>query len=444
MHRRRLPASPNKPPPTPAKIVPKGQPVPVNINLLVQGNNVGSKSQRIQSAHYGVERRSRSVGVLPESIRPHTAHVDKHVLKSLQMPQSVDHSFYDRFERLDRDTVVGDMAIKEKGVTTTRARSAGRQRTQQHRVPSAKTKKRSQSATCNSRKPMKNEQINVNRNPSDSFFNLAMSFDDETTQNTLSNAKRQISPRTLGIETKTIENVSRRRPRSAKKSRERSLSSKRSETSDTRSVGSAGSRNNKSIRKEKVDKPEGKVRHRKSRSRTRRILPKCPDDKNSSKKSSPEVKPRSGRSVTRSGRRSSSTSDIVSSLSINHMDTLSTRPFSAKQEQGGAYAYEYLKVGRNANLEKRTCSAKRNGTGISAIEAVKKANEVKDTLNQMKEIDRLMFTEEPRHMHVSSKLPKLKMIVAPTAMPLASYIRNTSAKMLMSNAFESKRKPVNV
>lgn len=409
--KKRPPASPNKPPPAPAKMVLKGQPVPININLMVQGSTV----QRVQSANAaGKKENSKwtNVGIAQVTkCRPHSAHVDQHVLKSMSRSPNVDSSFYNKFERLDRDTIVGDTAYKEKGV---RQKSAGHIRHLPHRPTSSKPRTRSKSATCTSRKQ---------KPQSESFLETAMSFDDETTQNTLSNAVRQISPRTLGIKIKGghIGGNSQR------KSRERSVSSKCSDGSDSQSGRSSGSGSWCSSRGRRPARVQRKQVVRKSRSRTRRATPKCLDYGCSSKKSSPDRKTSYARSVSSASRTSIGSDTVLHRFVIRNMKP--TLAYSEPHEYIADFAYHYTPTVHRPEGS----ATKRNVTGTAAIDAVRKANGVREP----EDIDRIMFHEERRP--ISSKLPKLKMMVAPTAMPLASLVRTTSAKMLMTNPFEPKR-----
>lgn len=428
--KKRPPASPNKPPPAPAKMLPKGQPVPLNVNFFVQGSTI----QRNENARTD-SKENRTGNAKVTKSRPHSAHVDKHVLQSMSRSPSVDNSFYDRFERLDRDTVIGDTAFKEKGG---RVKSAGSEGNVRKRSSSSRPRRRSKSAssfgrkhtrdsTCSAKKPTQNDK---------SFFEMAMSFDDETKQNTLTNAVRQISPRTLGIEAKH-EHASRRRPRSGRKARERSLSSKRSEGSDSQSSHSVGNTSLCSSSGSKNERHFRKNRSRKSRSRTRRTTPRSSNNGRSSKKSSPErdtrpVRPDSGASQRK---RVATNDNIRHKLVIKNLKTVTASSSFEIPECKGDFAYHYTPTGNRP--ERKSSASKKDSHSVSAIAAVKKANNMHETLKEMKEIDRFMFHGETRP--ISSKLPKLKMIVAPTAMPLASLVRSTSAKMLMANPYDSRR-----
>jgi hypothetical protein len=122
---------------------------------------------------------------------------------------------------------------------------------------------------------------------------------------------------------------------------------------------------------------------------------------------------------------------------LNDMPTPSCFETFETTERKGDFAYHYTPSPLRRSQDEKCRTSKRKEKGHSAIEAVKKANNAKETLKEMKEIDRIMFPEERRYS--SSKLPKLKMMVAPTAMPLATLVRDTSAKMLMANHYDSKR-----
>ena len=436
----RPPASPNKPPPAPERMLPKGQPVPLDINFLVRGSTI----QRTQDDQSISEKRMSSAGVTRQTnSRPHSAHVDKHVLESMSRSPSVDSSFYNKFERLDRDTIIGDTAYKEKGG---RVKSAGSIRHVTQRPSFSKPRKRSKSASSTSRKCSQIDDTKAKKQtPSrstGSFFEMAISFDDETQQNTLSNAVRQISPRTLGIEKKTPQPV-RRRPRSGRKPRERSLSSKRSDGSDSQSSHSVATRGRCSSAGSRQERHNKKDRSRKSRSRTRRSTPRISDHGNNSKKSSPERKTNTSRSI--SSARHNQRKKVTSSNNAKHtllvrklsdMPTPSCFETFETTERKGDFAYHYTPSPIRKSQDEKSRTFKQKEKGASAIDAVKKANNAKETLKEMKEIDQIMFPEERRY---NSKLPKLKMIVAPTALPLASLVRNTSAKMLMTNNYDSKR-----
>ena len=240
----RPPSSPNKPPPCQAKPQQKGMPIPVNINLLITGNAIeGSGS---------VERHPKSG---KSKQRPQSAVVDKKIMKTLKRSPSVDHSFYDKFERLDRDWVEGDKSFKEKG---------GRVKTDQkvHRIPTAPQKAKTACA----------KERNVTKHIPERFMDLAIAYDGTNVDNTFktSKTKRIKSANT----TRQARNTRSRKRRSASShvSHERSISRKRSERSDSKSRASVASGSRCSSRT--GFNRNRRVRGRKSRSRTRRDTPR--------------------------------------------------------------------------------------------------------------------------------------------------------------------------
>lgn len=448
---RRPRTSPNNPPRAPTKMAPqRGQPEPINANFLLLGNH-------IDGVHGLHGHHSRAVPTASEGKkRPYTAHVDKHVLDSLKRSPSVDNSFYDRFERLDRDSVIGDTAYKEKhvrGVKQSKQRPAsgrpasGRPTSGLCRSKSRsfKHRTRSQSAnvsTVSSRKSLRS---------TGDFFKTAMSFDDETKQNTLNNAVRQISPRTvLGANKATTDNRQstdgRRRPRSSRKSRERSPSCKRVERKGSVSSQSVGSTSVCSSRVSGADRKHRKLRLRRSRSKTRRPTPRpCVSNKENNEQTGSSE--RAARSESRASRRKMTNiadevrqrlvSQTINALSPD--EHLSVPLKVTHDTQTGSFAYSYSHPTlRQERKHSAPVRRNHNTTGLSAIDAVQRANETKvqENLRRMRELDKEMYPDDPGSRKVAS-IPRLRMVVAPTPTPLATLVRASSAKMLMRHQYHT-------
>ncbi|KAH3711360.1 hypothetical protein DPMN_070865 [Dreissena polymorpha] len=456
--------SPNNPPHAPAKIAPKGQPLPLNATFLVQGQHIDKASsetkvvpkckQKTCTSDNNAETVRDTQGckllskdVIESKLMAITGPVDIRVLQSTVRPPSVDNSYYDRFERLDRDLVIGDTAYKEKGGRVRSASSKSRRpRSGRKRISSAKERKRSVSASM-SRRKLPDERS------TGSFFVTAMSFDDETKQNTLSNAVRQISPRTvLGLnktgcpKEKSQSADKRRRAVLRGKSRDRSPSCKRSDRSNSvssRSVGSASVCSSRAACRSE----QRKLRPRMSRSRSRRATPR-PNFKGAENSSTviSETKSSSVRSISRTSRKPRTTI----SDEVRHRLVLSTINSLPKTEHismplkvthdasNGSYAYSYSHVGlrgeRKSSAKVRR-SANRDEVGeIDAVLRANVVNEYSGTHNR----DKLWSVDGKRAAHsASSSVPKLRMIVAPTATPLATMVRDASAKMLMRHQYHT-------
>lgn len=430
---------------------------PSPLDLMVHGNQIESKEFSSKDDSQKIEKVLTFETFHGIRKRPHSAHVDKHVLKSLTRSPSVENSFYDKFERLDRDSVVGDTAFKEKTVQK-RVKSAGVSTKQRStlariRIPSrlVKSKRRSKSASAavrnRARDTIKSSEAtnyhakekerpksanavlrkSLRQTSTGSFFETAMSFDDETKQNTLTNAVRQISPRTVlkgnhkdrsRAQTKQVKNC----PTPRSKPRERSPSCQRSSRRDsigTRSTGSESVCSSRSSRRSK--RLPRRLKSRKSRSRTRRETPHptfCTFG-SSSKKSLNAVNHKRDtdtmiQKVVRETIKAIPNDEVVS---------------APMKRDTGSFAYSYNHVRPKSN--KKSSSTK---TAAAPIEAVQKANKIAESkhLNIMNDMS-VNVIPIRRPLRVSSTVPRLKMIVAPTATPIASYIRTAGAHMLMNH-----------
>lgn len=213
--------------PLPPKMVPNNRQVPAHINIAQANANrsimtfMGNKraNRHDQSKLYGLTKALTKT-------RPHSAQLNRHIVPALARSASVDSSFYDKFERVDRNSVISDTHNKRKGSGVKRAGQQHLHKTSRH----SENEQRKMSARPKFAAQHKNKEYS--NNLVGNYFNAWKSFDNETQFNTLSNAVRQISPRTLGIERKQVIDLNtrgRHRPRSGRKKRERSISRKRNE-----------------------------------------------------------------------------------------------------------------------------------------------------------------------------------------------------------------------
>ena len=410
--------SPNMPPPAPMKLPYKGQPLPIDVNLLVLGNTM-------QPGYIPNPERERGHKLSHlTQLKPLKADLDrdmlhdKHILQSLSRPTNVDDSYYDRFERLERDCIENDTAGKEK---TGRVRSAGNHRST-----------RSNSGISRDRKRPKSSSVTPQNRKSENFFETAMSFDDETKVNTKTNSESKTNLKTLRKSSanrssrkerpKSASSTIGRRLRSGKKSRERSLSRKRSEASRSRSLGSASFCSSRSGKSEKrvAKKPP---RARSSRSRTRRPSPR-PGENNEPLHvvTNPEKKYIAARSVSSTGTRQRQT------LASNRKARFGLRSAPVRRERmiemtsvKAPLHPAYSRPDRQPSATKRP---------DDPISAVKETNQTLNSLSEVHTLDHALFREPRRYM---STVPKLKMVVAPTPTPLATLIRQSSTKLLMGN-----------
>lgn len=459
--------SPNTPPRAPAKMAPKEQTL-LTMDLVIHGNQIENNGKFMTNVSNELDKHVKNGG-LNTSVRPrpHTAHVDKHVLKSLSRTPSVDSSFYDKFERLDRDSVIDDIAYKEKGGLNRQKNQRGQSKSRptsarvRHTKTSTKSKRRSKSAnpttrhhecsipnvgkaTC-SHKPSKERPKSAGTAPRPSatstgiFFETLMSFDDETKQNTLTNAVRQISPRTVLNKNRhyqTAQNTHpNNRPKSGRKSRERVPSNKHGERRNSiASRSSTGSASNCSSRSGRNDKRlSRRSRSRKSRSRTRRTTQQtkfseygCSSKRNSSQINAERHK-----------------ADILRqkmvAMTINALpnDEVVSAPVTS---QTGSFAYSYNHVRPPSGKKKSPSKCSRLPTTSALINAVHTANTAQENMEmQLSCFNNNDFIHSYQRP-VTSSVPKLKMIVAPTATPMASMIRTSGTKVLTSQCYyENKR-----
>ena len=248
----RPPSSPNKPPPLPPRSHPKGTPIPVNANFLITGRAFTGSFDDISNIHR----------------RPHTAAVDKNIIKTLKRSPSVDNSFYDRFERLDRDWIEGDKAFKEKG-----GRVKNDKKDAAPRLLPVPPKPKTMSAKQHKTIPPIPER----------FLDIAINYDEHFADNSSKPLKKK---RVKSANKQEGRNKNRKRPPTNNhESRERSISRKRSERSESKSLASVGSASRCSSRSGN-NKPR-RQRGRKSRSRTRRDTPRY-NDFGSTSRQSPE------------------------------------------------------------------------------------------------------------------------------------------------------------
>lgn len=432
--------SPNIPPRAPAKIMIKGQPIPLSMNFVIQGTNIERKDFKLNPDTSNQERKLKwTVFNNAPKPRPHSAHVDKHVLKSLSRSPSVDSSFYDKFERLDRDSVVGDVAYKEKGGNLNMKRTANtksKSRPASARVrcksSSGKIKRRSNSASSVTRKPHKDASTS-------SFFETVMSFDDETKQNTRDNAVRDISPSiflTSRTQNKqTTQKRQKRRPKSGFISRERSPSCKRSErrnSIESRSAGSASVCSSRTSRSSK--RIYKKQRPRKSRSRTRRISSTTgvPDLESSSRKSS-AVRIQGEGSKTKRKNTNMERQKMVTNT-INALPSNEFVSVPIKTDENFAYGYNPTGIQYARPNSSNTRTIRLNRT--SPIGAVQKANKVRANGNIVLERD----NSERNRKILSSGIPRLKMMVVQTPTPIPTLVRTIGTQMLMQRTNSAEKK----
>ena len=465
--------SPNIPPHAPAKMTSKRHAVPFIMDLEIHGSHIDQKDHSTHCEGDNRIPKDTQNNVRP---RPHTAHVDKHVLKSLSRSPSVDSSFYDKYERLDRDSVMGDVAYKEKGGVKQKEGVKKKTRPASARVRNsckhAKSKRRAKSANPSTRlrqqtapsettkhstntindknvrkeRPKSAGSLPTRRNTNKgSFLETVMSFDDETKQNTLSNAVRRVSPRSIlnknvNKQTNNISTV-KRCLNSKGISRERSVSSRRNSRSDSIGNSSIASTISSISRNSRGDKRLlRRPRSRKSRSRTRRDIaqPTFSDFGSSSKKNS------SLRDAIVNEKRITERQKIVAKT-INALpnDELVNAPAS---NGTGSFAYHYNHV-RPQSGKKHSAVKKRGLPNTTTlINVVKNANKVQDNIyygenaciKEFPYIENDMDNSSQRR-NVSSSVPRLKMMVAPTATPMASRIRATGAQMLNHSYYGSKR-----
>ena len=239
----RPPSSPNKPPPLPPRPHPKGTPIPVNVNFLITGNAYTGSLEDITS-------------ITRSKLRRHSAAADKNMIKSLQRSPSVDNSFYDRFERLDRDWIEGDKAYKEKGG---RVKNDKKEVTRILPIPPKS-------------KTTSTKQYKITAPIPERFLDVATNYD----ENFLGNIDKPLrKKRTKSANLQNQEGKQRKRPSTSNhKSRERSISRKRSERSESKSQASVGSASRCSSRSGNNNNNKRRSRGRKSRSRTRREGPR--------------------------------------------------------------------------------------------------------------------------------------------------------------------------
>ena len=423
----RPPSSPNKPPPAPARTQPKGTPIPINANFLITGSALTGRGTL---EHNPKNSRSKH--------RPQSATVNKNIIKTLQRSPSVDNSFYDRFERLDRDWVEGDKAFKEKGgrIKTDRNDNSKTQQAQTSRSKSTSAK---------------HGNTGVNKHNTERFLDLAMIYDEEGLDDNNKNTRKKRN-KSATISRQDRENRSRKRPStSSHKSRERSISRKRSERSDSKGVASVGSGSRCSSRSGSHRNRRG--RGRKSRSRTRRETPRY-NSYGSTSRNSPERKPSLVRNSTNDrvisasvvklnpDRRKLENERVQSANVVNlsadrkpvYVGTLSKRRVLSANvvklrvdlKQLRDDDHPCVNAGLIRGSSENVSGKQRERKSSSATSYRKISQEVHRETNV---VDNVTSSEKERR--ISSIVPKLKMMVAPTATP--TFFKSLSLKTSLTN-----------
>ena len=420
----RPPSSPNKLPPSRPRPQSKGTPIPVNVNFLITGNAIkGSES---------LERHPKSAKA---KLRPHSTSVDKNIMKTLKRSPSVDHSFYDKFERLNRDWVEGDKAFKEKG---------GRVRNDSkvHRIPTAPPRPKTVSA----------RQRSVSKHVPERFLDLAITYDDNSIDNTAkSTKKKRIKSANVARQERNTRSR-KRRSASSHFSRERSISRKRSERSDSKSLASVASGSRCSSRT--GYNRNRRVRGRKSRSRTRRDTPRYANYGSTTRQS-----------PLRNGILCKNIERVISA-SVEKRPNEESLSDDGKRIQSANLAnaipgrkYSYVGTVTNrrilsANVVKLRVDLKQLKDDHSCVDAglirVSKTKEPRskgdakhdikgDTKRSSVSVDKIVpndpetsaadettYSKEKRKL--STEVPRLKMMVAPTALP--TFLKTLSLRSL--------------
>ena len=423
----RPPSSPNKPPPCPTKPQQKGTPIPVNINLLITGNAIeGSGS---------ADRRQKSA---KSKRRPQSAVVDKKIMKTLKRSPSVDHSFYDKFERLDRDFVEGDKAFNEKG-----GRVKGDQKV--HKIKTAPPKPKTACA----------QEQNIAKHIPEHFLDLAMAYADDKVNYTAKSTKKKRIKSASAARQERNTRSRKRRSASSHVSRERSISRKRSERNESKDRASIAGGSRCSSRT--GFNRNRRARGRKSRSRTRRDTPRYVSygsttrlnaerndslkgrvisasieklnlDKRSDEKSMQNDGKRiqSANLVNETAERKYSYVGTVKNRRILSANVVKLRvDLQQLKDDHSCVDAGLLRVSKERNKADAKHDKKRQSVSVETSVQTDSGNSViDDTVHSKNETVR--SKDEKRKM--SAEVPRLRMMVAPTALP--TFLKTLSLRSL--------------